>query len=58
MVKIKRRTLKVLMPQRGKSDYYSDFERKSMAPGKRISANSKIYWETRKNRSDARGKKI
>lgn len=29
---------------------------KALAPGKRISKNGKIYWETRANRSDINGK--
>ena len=35
-----------------------DSKRKALAPGKRISKSGKIYWETRANRSDAKGSKI
>ena len=41
------------LPQRGTSNDAKDIARPySMSPGKRISKNGKIYWETRKNRSD------
>lgn len=48
----KRETVKVL-PQKGSSNIKIDAARKALLPGKRISINGKIYWETRKNRSDA-----
>lgn len=35
-----------------------DSERKALAPGKRISRTGNIYWETRRNRSDAWGRRI
>jgi len=35
-----------------------DVSRKARLPGKRISRSGEVYWETRKNRSDAPGKKI
>jgi len=51
-------TQKVLK-QTGKwIDIPRDAGRKAMLPGKRISKNGKVYWETRKNRSDAPMKKI
>jgi hypothetical protein len=41
------------LPQRGNSNEAKDTARPfAMSPGKRISKNGKIYWETRKNRSD------
>lgn len=39
-------------------DLFADAARKALSPGKRISENNKIYWETRKNRSDTPGKNI
>ena len=35
-----------------------DFGRKALMPGKRISKNGNVYWETRTNRSDAPLKRI
>lgn len=55
--KNQRRNLRVL-EQTGKNKVISierDRERKSLMPGKRVSKSGKIYWESRKNRSDARG---
>jgi hypothetical protein len=41
------------LPQRGTSNKAKDEARPfSMSPGKRISKSGKVYWETRKNRSD------
>ena len=48
------RTLK----QVGKSDKIRDEERKALMSGKRISKNGKVYWETRQNRSDAKGSRV
>ena len=45
------RTVKVLK-QVGESQMARDAAREAKLPGKRISATGKIYWETRKNRSD------
>ena len=39
-------------------DRVRDASRKALAAGKRISKTGKVYWETRKNRSDAIGSKI
>ena len=44
-------TTKVL-PQVGTSFKIRDRPRKALAPGKRISRNGNVYWETRTNRSD------
>jgi len=44
-------TIKVLN-QVGRSNASIDKMRKAQLPGKRMSKNGKIYWETRKNRSD------
>jgi len=52
-----RRHLKTLK-QKGKTDLERDKTRKALLPGKRISKTGKTYWETRKNRSDSKGKKI
>jgi len=40
-----------------KSNKKADDKRKALAPGKRISKNGKIYYESRKNKSDVRGRK-
>ena len=54
----KRSTLKVL-PQKGKlADFIRDSSRVAQLPGKRISKTGKVYWETRRNRSDAAGKRL
>ena len=44
--------------QVGKTTVSRDRKRDALAPGKRISKTGKIYWETRKNRSDMPGNKI
>ena len=44
--------------QIGRSSMPRDKARKALAPGKRISASGKTYWETRKNRTDFPGTKI
>jgi hypothetical protein len=46
------RVVRVLRKQTGKTSIPEDRKVSSMRPGKRISKNGKIYWETRKNRSD------
>lgn len=48
------RTLK----QRGTSNKKRDVVREALAPGKRISKTGKVYWETRKNRSDKVGSSL
>ena len=40
------------LPQRGESNEKKDMARFAMSPGKRISKSGKVYWETRKNRTD------
>ena len=43
------------LPQTGKiHDLKRDYGRKALMPGKRISKNNKIYWETRVNRTDSK----
>jgi hypothetical protein len=57
-VRSKRRNLRTLK-QTGKiGDLERDLARKSLLPGKRISKNGKTYWETRKNRTDAKNSKL
>lgn len=46
------------LDQTGKSVISKDKKRKALTPGKRISKTGKIYWETRKSRSDKKGKKV
>ena len=46
------------LEQTGTTNIKVDAKRKALTPGKRISASGKTYWETRKNRSDAPGKRI
>jgi len=47
------------LKQRGKiKSIAQDMSRTARAPGKRISKTGKIYWETRRNRSDAPDSKI
>ena len=55
--KNQRRNLRVLK-QKGKTDIERDKTRKALLPGKRISKSGNTYWETRKNRSDARKSNI
>ncbi len=47
-----------VLDQVGKTTVKIDAKRRALAPGKRISSSGKIYWETRKNRSDRPGKKL
>jgi hypothetical protein len=35
-----------------------DRGRRAMLPGKRVSITGKVYWETRKNRSDRANSKV
>lgn len=35
-----------------------DASRKGSMPGKRVSKNGKVYWETRKNRTDMYGENL
>jgi len=51
--------LKVIRRQtRVRKSISRDRNRTAYAPGKRRSRTGKIYWETRKNRSDLPGKRI
>jgi len=52
-----RRNLRAL-EQVGGSVKSKDEKRKALMPGKRMSKTGKVYWETRKNRSDAKGSKV
>lgn len=56
-LKTKRKNLREL-PQRGTSIPEIDRRKRALLPGKRVSKNGKIYWETRKNRSDAKGRSV
>ena len=54
-----RRNLKNLPQiQKDKTNKLIDSKRKALLAGKRISKTGKVYWETRANRSDAKGKNI
>jgi hypothetical protein len=52
--KNQRRNLKYDETRIGTSDKIVDSKRHALLSGKRISKNGKTYWETRKNRSDAK----
>lgn len=52
-----RRSLRTLK-QVGKTSKAIDSKRQALMPGKRISKSGNVYWETRKNRSDAKGSNI
>jgi len=52
-----KKNIKVLK-QIGKSNFLRDSKRKALLPGKRTSKNGNIYYEDRKNRSDAKGSRI
>ena len=52
-----KKTIKVLK-QKGRSNALRDESRSASMPGKRVSRTGKVYWETRKNRSDMPGKTI
>ena len=54
----KRRNLRQLKQTGKYGDLERDRARKALLAGKRISKNGKEYWETRKNRSDAKGSTI
>lgn len=50
----KPRGVEKVLKQTGKlGNVKRDAGRPAKLPGKRISASGKVYWETRKNRSDA-----
>jgi hypothetical protein len=44
--------------QRGKSNKKVDARRTALPPGKRISKSGKVYWESRKSRSDLPGSNV
>ena len=47
------------LPQTGKrKSITADKARKAGGSGKRVSATGNKYWETRRNRSDQKGKRI
>lgn len=46
------RTIKILSQTGTVGSYARDRGRQAKMPGKRISKTGKVYWETRKNRSD------
>jgi len=46
-------TPRVLEQTGYRKDILRDASRKALMPGKRISKTGNVYWETRKNRSDA-----
>lgn len=52
------RVIKPVRYQRGTSIMLLDKQLKALAPGKRRSRTGRIYWETRKNRSDKKGKRV
>ena len=56
--KNQRRNLYSYDKQTGKTSKSVDKLRKALLPGKRISKNGKVYYESRANRSDVKGKKI
>ena len=54
--KNRRALLKRVNYQRGRiKDIRADRKRKALSPGKRRSSAGKVYWETRRNRSDRSG---
>tara|TARA_Y100000310_G_scaffold309683_1_gene354056 strand:- start:2239 stop:2445 length:207 start_codon:yes stop_codon:yes gene_type:complete len=53
-----RRELLKELKQVGKSDRGRDIKRIALASGKRVSNTGNVYWETRKNRSDAEGSNV
>ena len=52
------RVIKIVKYQTGSSFIPRDKLLKAMPPGKRRSRSGRIYWETRKNRSDKVGKRV
>jgi len=57
--KNQRRNLRQLNQTKVKNlDVARDKKRKALLPGKRISKNGNIYWETRSNRSDSKNSKL
>lgn len=57
--KNQRKNLRRLPQTQKKSvDKERDSQRKALMPGKRISRDGNVYWETRANRSDQKGSKL
>ncbi len=56
--KFGRQVLKASHKQTGTSHVKRDSARKAMQPGKRRSASGRVYSETRRNRSDIRGRRV
>jgi len=52
------RVIKVVNYQTGSSFIPRDKLYRALPPGKRRSRSGRIYWETRRNRSDKPGKKV
>ena len=52
------KTIKVLKQTGNRKSVVRDMGRKALLPGQRISKTGKVYWETRKNRSDQANKKL
>ena len=57
-VRSRGRILKVVHYQTGSSFTPRDRLLKALPPGKRRSRTGRVYWETRKNRSDRLGKRV
>ncbi len=55
--KNQRKNLRTLK-QVGTSNKSRDEKRNALSPGKRVSKSGNVYWETRKNRSDAVGSNV
>ena len=56
--KPKSKLLKRLSQTGKRKSIKADKARKADGSGKRVSATGKKYWETRRNRSDKKGKRI
>ncbi len=54
--KHKSQLIKMVDHQVGKSNFHIDARRSAYPPGERKTAWGTTYWETRKNRSDYRGR--
>ena len=58
MAKKEPMTLRVLNQTGKRKDISTDKTLTALPPGKRVSSTGNVYWETRRNRSDRRGRKI
>ena len=54
--RVKTRVVKRAKRMTGKSNRKADSKRSALAPGKRIPASGKPYYERRRNRSDINGR--